>query len=627
MPIPVQQDIIGHTYRDAWQAAGGALKQKTPKGLESILENLGIDEHAIVSSADEAWWVLAAASTYEPNSVHMAEASDVFGGGRFVFPVPVYLEREEKPGLLQRLRENHPYLYKGLVVATVIGTMGLAAAAGFTIVKHAGAQNETECDASIHNVRIDKDFNESRLINDWERLSVKVQYQEELSCDFLGWDVSIKVVSDNNTLDTYHSGMTTFVKKGAHNMSAAAILPMGQTFKLIISKTLWQASGQPNITVNYVTDVFVPYPDKVVKWAINNAPTLRFDSREKHFPTDPYGDGDADVSNNPGNWPQKFSGRPVIFYSITDSALYLSDDATVHPEDYKDILESKVYVQYWAHYVWNEWRGTDKHRLDNELIVKEVDRQTGEVTRTSMSMHIWNNVYDGNVSTAYVENGSHGMSKDGKSFFLEDFSTVGITLTPDDYEIKPLSVMGKYYKQDFPGERGRFPGAQERHSHPEIAFQAFNLPNSMKFSIQDSPNLELVLKNPNVAAVQQGETVYAANNIGEGFLNGIEFKTTGVREENYRAKVEVGYRNGTKNAEVVLSIKPDQSQYFQANESGLELDKDGDGIKETHIQYSSGQPASPPGLLEKILVACTAAGGAIAGIFGFRRWHRKRKSL
>ncbi|MBI4095742.1 MAG: hypothetical protein HY438_02685 [DPANN group archaeon] len=623
MPIPVQQDIIGHTYRDAWQAAGGALKQKTPNGLESILENLGIDEHAIVSSADEAWWVLAAASTYEPNSIHLAEASDVFGDGRFVFPVPVYLEREEKPGLLHRLRENHPYLYKGLVVATVIGTMGLAAAAGFTIVKHAGAQNETECDARIYNVRITKDFNES---SHWDGLPVMVYYQEELSCDFSGWDVSIKFVSDNNTSEASGTGLATFSKKGVHNWSTAAILLTGQNPKLIINKTFWQGSGQPAIHISYVTDIFISYSDKVVKWAINNAPTLRFDSREKYFPTDPYGDGDADVKNNPGNWPQKFSGRPVIFYSIKDEILYLSDDAKVHPEDYKDDLESKVYVQYWAHYVWNEWRGTDKHKLDNELMVKEVDRQTGEVTRTSMSMHIWNNVYDGNVSTAYVENGSHGMSKDGKSFFLEDFSTVGITLTPDDYEIKPLDVMENYRDQDFPGDRGKFPGEQERHNNPEKTFETISWPKSLAFSVKNSPNLELILKNPNVAAVQQGETVYAVNNIGSEFLSSIEFKTTGRQTETYNTEIKIEYNNMVKTASVTLSTKPGQPQYFQANESGLELDKDGDGLKETHVQYSSGQPVSA-GLKEKILVAGIAAGGAIAGILGFGAWRKKRKSL
>ncbi|MBI2041176.1 MAG: hypothetical protein HYT16_03665 [DPANN group archaeon] len=132
MALPLPQDLVRLTYRDAWLAAGGARFEKTERGLENILHNLGFDEASLVETAGDARDVLALAGAYEPNSIYVQEASDVFGGGRFLFPIQVYQEQEKKPGLLKRLQTNHPWLYKGFVAAVTVGTMGLAALAGFS---------------------------------------------------------------------------------------------------------------------------------------------------------------------------------------------------------------------------------------------------------------------------------------------------------------------------------------------------------------------------------------------------------------------------------------------------------------------------------------------------------------
>ncbi len=132
MALPQPQDLVSLTYKDAWQLSGGARFEKTENGLENILHKLGFDESSLVETQEDARDVLALAGAYESNSIHLLEASDVFGPGRFLFPIQTYQEQEEKPGLMKRLRTNHPRACKALAILAVVGTVGLAGTLGVT---------------------------------------------------------------------------------------------------------------------------------------------------------------------------------------------------------------------------------------------------------------------------------------------------------------------------------------------------------------------------------------------------------------------------------------------------------------------------------------------------------------
>src|SRR3989344_3915748 len=226
-----------------------------------------------------------------------------------------------------------------------------------------------------------------------------------------------------------------------------------------------------------------------------HSPTYLFSRDEKYFPTNPYAD-DSDVTNNALNWQKsEFSNDKAIYYAVTD---YSDKVSTEHPKGFK-------VIQYWSHYVYNDW-GVDEHEYDWEVIHKWIDNKNGEVFHTSSSMHLWDNNYQENIDTFWVEEGGHGTSKD--LFMLDhiemSFTGEAIVQDKNSYELHPLEDLLKYDASDFWGERGKYPTDQERFKDPDNAIRLnptrgvltqVTIKNSPELYVVDSAGRTTVLKN------------------------------------------------------------------------------------------------------------------------------------
>ncbi|MBI4095758.1 MAG: hypothetical protein HY438_02765 [DPANN group archaeon] len=124
-------DLIGLTYETAWIKSGGAAAEIVEDGLEtklkSIVAQLGFDPHKKVRNIDDARLLFGLAGAYEPNVAF----SDHDGNK---FEANLFLDRPEKPGFFERLKQKHPVGYdlarKLLVVGAVVFTVGLAGCLG-----------------------------------------------------------------------------------------------------------------------------------------------------------------------------------------------------------------------------------------------------------------------------------------------------------------------------------------------------------------------------------------------------------------------------------------------------------------------------------------------------------------
>ena len=151
--VLIPENLIGMAYNQAWLSAGGAsqrFNKKTSK-LESLL--LKPEDNFKITSRRQAADVVALAGCYEPN----VQYSD----GRNIFTDSTYVHEESKPGFFKRLKTNHPYVHKALVIGTIIATLGLAATLGASLAKDAHAEKGSEGKAggreSPEPVVLDKD--------------------------------------------------------------------------------------------------------------------------------------------------------------------------------------------------------------------------------------------------------------------------------------------------------------------------------------------------------------------------------------------------------------------------------------------------------------------------------------
>ena len=136
------------------------------------------------------------------------------------------------------------------------------------------------------------------------------------------------------------------------------------------------------------------------------------------------------------------------------------------------------------------------------------------------------------------------------------------------------------------------------------------------------------MKNPQLAVRQDGETVFGVNNVGPNFLDSVAFKTTGLRDETYRADVKVEYPEAIKHAERRLAIKRGLQQVLSITSRGMGIDTNGDGVVDEVVPFSS-VPVSSSKTAAKQLdwrVPATAigiGGGAAAGLAAWRRQRGK----
>ncbi len=138
MDIPAPEELIGLTYYDAWRMAGGALMRRAESGdLEDVLASLEFKKSEIIGTAADARDILLLAGCYEPNTIHLRQLNDPLGRGSFLFPIPIYEDKKEQQGFFARLGQNHPWIYKGLVIAAIVGTVGLAGCLGAAPAKKA----------------------------------------------------------------------------------------------------------------------------------------------------------------------------------------------------------------------------------------------------------------------------------------------------------------------------------------------------------------------------------------------------------------------------------------------------------------------------------------------------------
>jgi len=359
------------------------------------------------------------------------------------------------------------------------------------------------------------------------------------------------VVLDNDDTDTIDAGDTILIFN-SYNGDLIRDLPDYYTVTINYkSTTLGGVTNQgEHIQTNTNYDLLQ-----------TNAPTFIFGGGEKFFPANPYGDGDRNVANNYANWRSDNWGEvglqpDEIYYHVTD---YSNKTSMEHPEGYK-------VLQYWSYYVYNDW-GFDQHQFDWEVIHKWVDNKSREVFYTSSSMHLWDNKYDGNINKFTVEEGGHGMSKDGELAGSIQVVTNGVgyisAYGPDDgfdetsnYELWPLEDLQEYAANDFPGERGKFPTDQERFKDPD---KAIRLSNSLEtivseFKIKNSPEL-LVIADGKATGFRDGRVIedipmsnYIENEeriIIIGDHKDIEVVLTGTENEKYELEGRT-YNNGVE---------------------------------------------------------------------------------
>ena len=315
--------------------------------------------------------------------------------------------------------------------------------------------------------------------------------------------------------------------------------------------SIWMANLNSVISTNEII-TYVPSETEITpeleSLVKQKSPTYLFSEGEKYTIANPYAD-DSDITNNLLNWDKnEFPNDLVVYYAVTDYRPYKV--SAEHPEGFK-------VIQYWSYYVYNDW-GSDKHKHDWEVIHKWVDNKNGEVFYTSASMHLWDNEYEKNVNSFFVEEGGHGMSKDNYmiDYIKMSFNGVAKVLDKNSYELRPLNDLQEYAANDFPGERGKFPTDQERFKDPD---KAIRLSNSLEtivseFKIKNSPEL-LVIADGKATGFRDGRVIedipmsnYIENEeriIIIGDHKDIEVVLTGTENEKYELEGRT-YNNGVE---------------------------------------------------------------------------------
>ena len=347
--------------------------------------------------------------------------------------------------------------------------------------------------------------------------------------------------------------------------------------------------------------------EDLIKWY---APNYLFSQDEKYYPTNPYAD-DSDVTNNALNWQKgDFPNNETIYYAVTD---YSNKISTEHPKGFK-------VIQYWSYYVYNDW-GADEHEYDWEVIHKWVDNKSGAVFHTSASMHFWDNNYQENIDTFWVEGGGHGTSKD---LFMLDHIEMPInygskSLFGNSYELHPLEDLLKYNASDFWGERGKFPTDQERFKDPDNAIRLNPTRGVLtQVTIKNSPELYVVDSAGRTTGLKNGKIVESIPNskyfpreekiIILGNEHPVVINLKGTADEKYT--LEVKTVTGDKEDVRFENNSIKKGETTKLRFSDLQKDESKNNLQNNQTNYP--------------LVA--AIGGAVASAIGLTAYRKKQQS-
>ncbi len=369
-------------------------------------------------------------------------------------------------------------------------------------------------------------------------------------------------------------------------------------------KIIWEVANDGNYLLDLSGQTQPQEPSHI--------PTLVFDSREKYFPIDPYGD-DSDLSNNKENWEKgKFPAKPVAWTKETD---YSQKKSAEHPDGFK-------VKQRWFNYAYNDW-GADKHPLDWEQVCYWIDNKDGHVFYCSASMHLWDNEYGDVVYTLNVENGGHGMSKDTNMIdhIPMDFKTAGKTINPGDFEVKSLNELKTYSESGFPGERGKCPTLQQRCIDPdEIRLKEAGIP-VIEVKVWNSPELRAKDLEGKITGMVNGQvkeeipnSKYFPEQERAVLINPdkISFEAYGIKDESYNLQIKKATDTKEEQFTEKYNIKEGELQTITDWESGL------NPVKES--QKPKQQDYTTAALI------CAGAGTALALGGGGVYASKKRKS-